>query len=90
LGTGSADNIRASGILIPAQKAEDMTAPETRTEPKITFDQRPSSRHDGAGGIPHSLEGFGDTSALLVVGSKRREGRSLDFKNGALSISGET
>jgi hypothetical protein len=48
LGTGSADNIRASGILIPAQKAEDMTAPETRTEPKITLDQRASSRHDGA------------------------------------------
>jgi hypothetical protein len=48
LGTGLADNIRASGILIPAQKAEDMTAPETRTEPKITLDQRASSRHDDA------------------------------------------
>src|ERR1700722_2705889 len=48
---GSTDQRTTSGpadSILRAKKAEDMTAPTTSATPKITLDQRATSRHDKA------------------------------------------
>jgi hypothetical protein len=66
-GNGSADNIRAGGSYSPRKKAEDMTEPTTRATPKITLDQRATSRHDSALGsyVPSNRRAIGDLTDMF-------------------------